>query len=125
LIGLDVVSAKYCKALYVVVLKNPVAANTTQALRAKGQSCLRRCQTKGNNTKTATTHRKKFKVMGGIAPAAIRPTIALLAHIKGGTTKNNRVKGRIETDHFQGLSRPTARDAKNKAIKSIAGFNLP
>ena len=85
LIGLEVVNAKYCKALYVVVLKNPVAANTTHALRAKGQSSLRRRHTKGNKTKTATTHRKKFKV---------------LAHIRGGTTKNNRVKGRIETDHF-------------------------
>jgi hypothetical protein len=119
LIGLDVVSAKYCKALYMVVLKNPVAAKTTQDFRARGQSCFKRCHTKGNNTKIATTQRKKFKVIGGIAPAAIRPTMALLAHIRGGTTKNNKVVGRIGAKEVGGSSRQTACDA----IKNRLTFN--
>jgi hypothetical protein len=78
-----------------VVLKNPVAAKTTQDFRASGQSCFKRCHTNGSNTIIATTQRKKFRVIGGIAPAAIRPTMALLAHMSGGTTKNSNVEGRI------------------------------
>jgi hypothetical protein len=100
-----------------VVLKNPVAAKTTQDCRARGQSCFKRCHTNGNNTKIATTQRKKFKVIGGIAPAAIRPTMALLAHIKGGTTKNNKVVGRIGAEEVGGSSRQTACDAIKKQTK--------
>jgi hypothetical protein len=101
--------------LYIVVLKNPVAAKITHDLRAMGQSCFKRCHTKGNNTKIATTQRKKFKVIGGIAPAAIRPTMALLAHIRGGTTKNNKVMGRIGAEEVGKSRRQTACDAtKNR-----------
>jgi hypothetical protein len=41
--------------------------------------------------------------------------MALLAHIKGGTTKNNKVEGRIGAGETGGSSRQTACDAtKNR-----------
>ena len=52
-------------------------------------------QVSGSSTSSAIVQRSRLKVMGGIQPAARRPTMVLPAHSRGGITSSTAVPGVI------------------------------
>lgn len=92
--GVDVCKATYCKVLYPPVPNKPKNAKRRQL----GHNRLLRRNTgqaNGTNMRKANNQRKRLRVMGGINGDTNRPTTALPAHIKGGTSKRTATHGVI------------------------------
>ena len=92
LMGVEVLSAMYCSALY-----SPTPSSPSNAKRLRcGHSPLPGRSTQaasGSSNAPANTQRRKLKVMGGMAPCIKRPTTALPAHMSGGISSRAMVDG--------------------------------